>query len=200
MQFKKTVAMRQKRLKLSEITFDVRKFNLEAVARVNRFIDEIVERDLLERICNSLHCVRVARLGTRYIALDEALLLRQLSLRFHDLKLTFAVINFDDEHEFHAVLIDSTITQHLSVTNSFELYAHQKFGVKQFKVAALLRLNRWSCVIGGSTDKITSAIKKMRFQGGKLSVSKNQARPPRASLKNTLEASETFGSELFDDE
>ncbi|MAL83666.1 hypothetical protein DFO83_106128 [Idiomarina loihiensis] len=192
--------MRQKRLKLSEITFDVRKFNLEAVARVERFIDEIVERDLLERICKSLHCVRVARLGTKYIALDDVLLLRELSLRFHDLKLKFAVINFDDEHEFNKVLIDSTVTQHLSVTSSFELYAHQKFGVKQFKVAALLRLNRLSYVFGVSTDAITTAIKKMRFQGGKLTVSKNQARPPRASLKNALEANEIFGSELFDDE
>ncbi|MAC34258.1 MULTISPECIES: hypothetical protein [Idiomarina] len=192
--------MRQKRLKLSEITFDARKFNLEAVARVSRFIDEIVERDLLERICKSLYCVRVAKLDTRYIALDEALLLRELSRRFQDLKLTFAILNFDDEHELHTVLIDSTITQHLSVTNAFELYAHQKFGVKQFKVAALLRLNRLSYVFGVSTDAITTAIKKMRFQGGKLTVSKNQARPPRASLKNALEANEIFGSELFDDE
>ena len=192
--------MRQKRLKLSEITFDVRKFNLEAVARVERFIDEIVERDLLERICKSLHCVRVARLSTKYIALDDVLLLRELSLRFHDLKLKFAVINFDDEHEFNKVLIDSTVTQHLSVTSSFELYAHQKFGVEQFKVRALLRLNRWSYVFGGSTDKITTAIKKMRFEGEKLSISKSQAPSKRASLKNTLEANETFGSELFDDE
>ena len=192
--------MRQKRLKLSEITFDVRKFNLEAVARVERFIDEIVERDLLERICKSLHCVRVARLSTKYIALDDVLLLRELSLRFHDLKLKFAVINFDDEHEFNKVLIDSTVTQHLSVTSSFELYAHQKFGVEQFKVRALLRLNRWSYVFGGSTDKITTAIKKMRFEGEKLSISKSQAPSKRASLKNTLEANETFGSELFKDE
>ncbi|HAS22459.1 hypothetical protein V6D52_12085 [Idiomarina loihiensis] len=192
--------MRQKRLKLSEITFDVRKFNLEAVARVERFIDEIVERDLLERICKSLHCVRVARLSTKYIALDDVLLLRELSLRFHDLKLKFAVINFDDEHEFNKVLIDSTVTQHLSVTSSFELYAHQKFGVEQFKVRALLRLNRWSYVFGGSTDKITTAIKKMRFEGEKLSISKSQAPSKRASLKNTLEANETFGSELFEDE
>ncbi|WP_286823291.1 MULTISPECIES: hypothetical protein [unclassified Idiomarina] len=185
---------------MSEITFDVRKFNLEAVARVERFIDEIVERDLLERICKSLHCVRVARLSTKYIALDDVLLLRELSLRFHDLKLKFAVINFDDEHEFNKVLIDSTVTQHLSVTSSFELYAHQKFGVEQFKVRALLRLNRWSYVFGGSTDKITTAIKKMRFEGEKLSISKSQAPSKRASLKNTLEANETFGSELFEDE
>jgi hypothetical protein len=40
----------------------------------------------------------------------------------------------------------------------------------------------------------------MRFQGGKLTVSKNQARPPRASLKNKLETTDVFGSELFDDE
>jgi len=192
--------MRQKRLKLSEITFDVRKFNLEAVARVNRFIDEIVERDLLERICNSLHCVRVARLGTRYIALDEALLLRQLSLRFHDLKLTFAVINFDDEHEFHAVLIDTIIRPYLCVTNPVEFYAHQKFATERLKVPGLLSLKSWAKVFPMNCDTPGKAIKKMRFAGEKLSISKNQARPPRASLKNTLEANETFGSELFDDE
>jgi hypothetical protein len=192
--------MRQKRLKLSEITFDARKFNLEAVARVNRFINEIVDRDLLERICNSLHCVRVAKVDTRYIAIDEALLLRQLSRRFHDLKLTFAVIRFDDEHEFNKLLIDSTITQHLSVTNSFEMYVHQQLGVKRLKVPRLLILERWSRVFAKDRETIRKAIKKMRFEGEKLSVSKNQAPAKRASLKNKLETTDVFGSELFDDE
>ena len=192
--------MRQKRLKLSEITFDVRKFNLEAVARVNRFIDEIVERDLVERICISLNCVRVAKVDTRYIALDEALLLRELSLRFHDLKLTFAVLNFGEQHEFNKVLIDSTITQHLSVTNSFEMYVHQQLGVKRLKVPRLLILERWSRVFAKDRETIRKAIKKMRFEGEKLSVSKNQAPAKRASLKNKLETTDVFGSELFDDE
>ncbi len=200
MQEKKAIAMRQKRLKLSEIKFDARKFNLEAIARVNRFIDEIVERDLLERICNSLHCVRVAKVDTRYIAIDEALLLRQLSRRFHDLKLTFAVIRFDDEHEFNKLLIDSTITQHLSVTNPFEMYVHQQLGVKRLKVPRLLILERWSRVFAKDRETIRKAIKKMRFEGEKLSVSKNQAPAKRTSLKSKLQTTDVFGSELFDDE